>query len=157
MDETEAGPGFAAIQVSRIVDLPGGFAELVALSLEEDFRALVRMDVEWRSGRNRFDAAGEAMFEARAGVQLAGICGLNRDPYTTMPGCGRVRHLYVDPVFRRRGIGRALVTRVLAAGPPAFVRVRLRTDRAEADAFYRTLGFCVVDGTPDVTHEILVG
>jgi GNAT superfamily N-acetyltransferase len=142
--------------ITRVVHLPPDVDELVALSLGEQFRALARMRAAWADGSNRFDARGEALFEAREDGRLVGICGLNRDPYTTMPQVGRVRHLYVHPEWRRQGIGRALLRHVLEQAGQAFSRVRLRTLRPDADAFYRALGFAAVDGAPDVTHEIVL-
>jgi hypothetical protein len=36
---------------------------------------------------------GEALFVARVGERVVGVCGLNVDPYTAEPRVGRVRHL----------------------------------------------------------------
>ncbi len=141
------------VRIERITDLPGDFDRIVYLALQEMFGALRRMREEWDSGLNRFDRAGEAVFAAGAGSRLVGICGLNRDPYARSPGIGRVRHLYVDPAFRRRGIGRQLVSTVIDCAGLSFDRVRLRTSRADADLFYVALGFRRVEGEPDVTHE----
>jgi GNAT superfamily N-acetyltransferase len=94
--------------------------------------------------------------EARVGARLVGVCGLNRDPYIQSPTLGRVRHLYVAPAFRRRGIGRLLVTKILECARPSFSRVRLRTSSAEADQFYRSLGFHHVEGEREATHAIEV-
>src|SRR5262249_34136913 len=113
-----------------------------------------RMRDDWDAGSNRFDRPGEILFEARVGVRLVGICGLNRDPYVHSSGVGRVRHLYVDPEFRRRGVGRALVSRIVECASPNFVRLRLRTWRGDADLFYVALGFRRVVGAPEVTHEM---
>jgi GNAT superfamily N-acetyltransferase len=140
------------VQIARITELPDDFEVLVSLSLREDFAAMERMRDEWRSGENRFDRPGEAVFEARAGGRLVGACGLNRDPYLPDASVGRVRHLYVDPEFRRRGVGRALVARVLEHAGQHFARVRLRTLREDADLFYVALGFRRTTAEADATH-----
>jgi GNAT superfamily N-acetyltransferase len=141
-------------RLERITELPHDFGDVVRLSLREEFRAMQRMRVEWNSGANRFDGPGEVLFEARAGSRLVGICGLNRDPYATSPEIGRVRHLYVDPEFRRRGVGRLLVSKIVEAAMRTFSRLRLRTLRADADRFYVAIGFSRIAGEPDATHEL---
>jgi GNAT superfamily N-acetyltransferase len=143
------------VRLARITELPADFADLVTLSLREDFGAMQRMRENWDSGANRFDRPGEVVYEARVGPRLVGVCGLNRDPYTTSPGIGRVRHLYVDPEFRRRGVGRSLVSTIVECARPHFSRVRLRTLRDDAARFYLALGFRSVEGEPEVTHDLL--
>ncbi len=51
-----------------------------------------------------------------------------------------VHHLYVEPAFKGRGIGRALLARAVAlAGGRASLKCQLRN--ADALAFYRRLGW----------------
>jgi GNAT superfamily N-acetyltransferase len=140
--------------VARISGLPDDFDALVALSLREQFPAMQRMREQFESGENRFDRPGEALFEARDGARLVGACGLNRDPYTNDASVGRVRHLYVDPAFRRRGVGRLLVAQVLEHAAKHFERVRLRTLREDASRFYLALGFRQTEAEPDATHAL---
>jgi GNAT superfamily N-acetyltransferase len=143
-----------SIRLKAIVELPEDFARLVELSLREDFLALQRMRENWNAGLNRFNAPGEVLFGARVGSRLIGICGLNRDPYAKSSGIGRVRHLYVDPEYRRHGVGRALVAQVIECAKCSFSHLRLRTLRADADMFYVALGFLRMPGAKDVTHEL---
>jgi ribosomal protein S18 acetylase RimI-like enzyme len=131
-------------------------AILVALSEGEGYTFLMRLEDEWRTGSNRFDAAGENLFVARMGDNVVGVCGLNIDPYAGDPGVGRVRHLYVAPPFRRQGVGSALVERtVLQARAAAFERLRLRTSNQAAAAFYEACGFRR-GGGPSWTHELVL-
>ena len=127
------------LRIERIAELPRDFGELVALSLREDFAAMQRMREDWDSGTNRFDRPGEVLYEARVGARLVGICGLNRDPYEQADDVGRLRHLYVDPKFRRRGVGRLLVSTIVKVAFCCFVRVRLRTLRNECRVFMRPI------------------
>lgn len=143
------------LRIERITVLPADLGDLIRLSLRDDFRALQRMREDWVSGSNRFDRPGEALFEARVGSRLIGLCGLNRDPYMQAPKVGRVRHLYVHPDFRRRGVGRLLVSKIVECASRSFVRVRLRTSGADADQFYVAIGFRRVVGEPNATHEML--
>lgn len=142
------------LRIERIIELPEDFGDIVALSLREEFGAMQRMREDWDSGVNRFDGAGEVLFAVRVGPRLVGICGLNRDPYAQSSEIGRVRHLYVDPEFRRRGIGGLLVSKIVECASRSFSRIRLRTLRADAAQFYLALGFRSVVGEPNVTHEM---
>ncbi len=142
------------ISVTRIAELPAEFDLLVDASLREGFRFLRRLDEEWKSGVNRFAAPDEALFCAWHKRRLVGVCGLNRDPYCADPAVGRVRHLYVDPGYRRRGIGRELVRHVISAARERFRILRLRTDTAEGDLFYGALGFTPTPQARDATHEM---
>ena len=139
------------IMVQRIESLDEGLlAPLVKQSVAEGYRHLERLVEDWKSGTNRFDRENEALFvatyadaapvkqavdqlkpdqpgthRARSEVVWVGIVGVNVDPYLDDPSIGRVRRLYVDPAFRRAGVGRKLVERVLdhaqRQGPLGFV------------------------------------
>jgi GNAT superfamily N-acetyltransferase len=145
------------VEVKRMAGLPPGLDDLVRAASGEGFGALQRLRDEWDSGANRFDRPGEVLLEARVGALLAGVCGLNRDPHAGSPDIGRVRRLYVEPAFRRRGVGRLLVAEIIRFAPPLFSRLRLRTRRDDADRFYLALGFRPVVGDPDATHELALG
>jgi len=100
-----------------------------------------RLRDEYASHTNRFDRPGELLLAARMDGRFAGICGLNIDPFAPVPGVGRLRRLYVARAARRFGVGSLLVRRLLAHAAPHFTHVRLRTDSADAAAFYMRLGF----------------
>ena len=140
--------------VTRIDALPAGLEDLIENALAEDFRAIARLRTEWDQGENRFDAPGEALFEARVGDRLVGICGLNVDPFEQDPSVGRVRRFYVAPDARRQGVGRALIEAAIDAAQGRFRVLQLRTRDAVADAFYQSLGFEPEAGRAHVTHGL---
>ncbi|MDX1439587.1 MAG: GNAT family N-acetyltransferase [Rubricoccaceae bacterium] len=140
------------IRIKRVYKLPAGFDELVAESVTEGCRFLVRLRSEFNSGLNRFAKRGEQLLVARIGDSIVGVCGLNRDPYTPDCGVGRVRHLYVLSKYRRRGVARALVSHVVLAADGVFKALRLRTDSNVADRFYQAMGFVRSDVDPTATH-----
>ena len=113
------------------------------------FGFVERLVVDGHQGVNRFDGPGACLLGAFAGETLVGIGGLNRDPYAADSGTGRLRHLYVLEAWRGRGVGSALVDRLLAAAQGRFTRVRLRTEQA-AD-FYVGHGFGP-SAEADATH-----
>lgn len=144
----------AQLMISILQAWPSEADALVTSALGEKFPALLRLREGWLEGSNRFAGEGEALFAARLGSDLVGLCGINRDPFTTAEGVGRLRRLYVSPACRRRGVGRALVMAALAHAKAHFRTVRLRTDRTDANTFYLALGFDCTRGDPDATHEI---
>lgn len=139
--------------VRVVTQLPPSIAELVEVSLAEGFGAIRRLCEAWEAGTNRFARPGEALLEARIGSRLVAVCGLNVDPYLDDPRVGRLRHLYVHPDARRRGIATQLVDRIIVMATGRFDRLRLRTDRPDADAFYRSRGFKPLAASPDATHQ----
>ncbi len=144
----------ASVSVDHVRELPAEFNQLVVASVHENFRFLERLRSEWETGDNRFINPGEAFFVARVEGRLAGVCGLNRDPYSPNAGVGRLRRLYVLPEFRRQGVARCLVWRAMSVAREHYVSVRLRTDNAEASRFYQELGFSAAPSTFEATHEL---
>jgi GNAT superfamily N-acetyltransferase len=144
--------------IERLQDLQvTGLAPLVAESEQAGYRFVRRFVEEWDSGANRFDRPGEALFVARIGEQVVGVCGLNADPYVGEPRVGRVRRMYVRSDCRRCRIGRHLVLEVVRAAAGVFDRLRLRTVNPEAARFYERLGFRACSGEADCTHVLELG
>src|SRR5687767_6647518 len=142
------------MNVVQVLELPADLDILARSAAAEGFHFLTRLRREWQEGRNRFTLPGEALFEARDGGLLLGVCGLNRDPYQHDAKVGRVRHLYVLPEARRRAVGRLLVERVKREAQPWFRVLRVRTSTEEGDLFYRALGFAPTAGDPEATHRL---
>jgi GNAT superfamily N-acetyltransferase len=130
------------IEIREERELPSGITRLVEIGLEEGLAFTGRFVAEWKSGRNRFDRPGEVSLFAYLEGSLVGFGGLNRDPYQDRPSVGRVRHVYVEPAARGRGVGTALVRELVRRAAPAFATLRLAT--REAAPFYEQLGFARV-------------
>jgi GNAT superfamily N-acetyltransferase len=146
------------VLVERLVDLPTrDVAPLIVESELEALQFVRRLAEEWAAGRNRFDGPGEALFGAREGGRLVGVCGLNIDPYLASPVIGRVRHLYVLAAHRRRGVGRRLVGAVVAAARGPFATLRLSTSDPAAARLYEALGFHRREGDTHCTHRLDLG
>lgn len=147
-------------RIERLVELPAAdLAPLIVESEQAGLRFVSRLAEEWESGRNRFDRPGEVLFGALTDEGLVGVCGLNVDPYAGEPRVGRVRHLYVLTVHRRRGVGRQLVGAVVAAARGPFAALRLSTVNPQAVRLYEMLGFRRRAGDARCTHamEIVAG
>jgi GNAT superfamily N-acetyltransferase len=144
--------------IERVIGPPAGaLAALLAESEREGSRFVRRIVDEWAAGTNRFDRPGEALFTARLGDRLIGVCGLNVDPYAAAQNVGRVRRLYVLSAYRRLGAGRQLVLAVLAAARGRFDVVRLRTTNPAAARLYERLGFRPGPDPLDATHVLELG
>lgn len=125
---------------------------LVAKSLDEGFTFIERLVHEYQSGENRFDKSGEILYGAFDGTTIIAIGGLNIDPYAKDAAIGRVRHLYVLPEWRKRGVGKALVKRIIEAARGHFQHLRLRTFNEEAALFYLRIGFQATPDSESATH-----
>jgi GNAT superfamily N-acetyltransferase len=119
---------------------------------EEGVGFVQRCVEDWVRAKDRFDRPGECLLGVWCG-ELAAMGGINVDPYTSEAGVGRLRHIYVRPAFRRRGIARALVEHLLARAPAHFLRVRLRTSNPDAARLYAALGLRPVE-EPQATHTM---
>jgi ribosomal protein S18 acetylase RimI-like enzyme len=141
------------VEIARLSELPlEALDELIAESERAGLGFMRRLADEWARGANRFDRPGEVLFAARVGGRLAGVCGLNVDPYGGQGSIGRVRHLYVLAGYRRRGIGQRLAEEVIEAARGRFVRLHLRTTNPAAARLYERLGFRDAGGRSDCSH-----
>jgi GNAT superfamily N-acetyltransferase len=128
--------------IERLTHLtPEHLAAPIAESEAHGLHFVRRLADEWASGANRFDRPGEALFAVRDAADIVGVAGLNVDPYTTEPGTGRVRHVYVMAAHRRRGLGAVLVGEIIAAARGHFHTLRLSTSNPDAARLYERLGF----------------
>lgn len=125
---------------------------LIEAGRKEGFRFLERLRSELAQGVCPFDGPGETFFGAFANGVLIGIGGLTRDPYTTAARIGRVRHVYVLPDQRRRGVGRGIVEAVEQHANEYFDILRLRTDTVAGANFYQRLGFRRCTSAGSATH-----
>lgn len=133
-----------------------GFPALARQAASEGHDFLLRAEEEWQAGIDRFDRDGESLLGAYAGGRLIGLAGLNRDPYAADPAIGRLRHVYVDPGWRRQGIAKALIAEALARGRAHFAVIRLRSRNPAAAALYEALGFVRLETVEDATHALLL-
>lgn len=141
------------MQIKPITELPKSFARLELESKAQGFNFLEKMNLEWKSGKNRFAQPGEILLGAFKDGNLIGIGGVNIDPYLDDKTIGRIRHLYVLKEFRRAGMGKAIMDELINQSKLKFKQLRLRTDTKEAAIFYEFLGFAPI--TNDSASHIL--
>ncbi|MBA1144399.1 GNAT family N-acetyltransferase [Mesorhizobium neociceri] len=150
-----AGSPDVGYVLKRLRPTAPAFVALKEESRLEGYWMLVRLADSWSGGRNKFLKRGEALFGAWHGRELAGVCGLNIDPYFEGRGHGRVRHLFVSARHRRSGLGRMLVETVIDRARHHFAVLNTRAPQ-EAFGFYERLGFQPVVGEEFVTHRMML-
>lgn len=133
---------------------PAVLAELAADAEADGWRMVSRLIAEWADGRNRFTTPGERAYIAvDPDGRAVAVCGLNVDPFASDPTTGRIRRLYVARTHRRRGIASTLMQKLLVDAIGHFRMLHLRTDSADASAFYEAIGFARVADDPNCTHR----
>jgi len=126
--------------------------DLSRVAEAEGFRFVTRFADECANGSVQLDAPGEYFYGVFENDDLVALGGVTPDPYVGDASVGRVRHVFVRPEFRARGVGRMLVDRLEARAQNRYTRLRLRTDRAAAAAFYERLGYRAISNDT-ATHE----
>ncbi|TAL37714.1 MAG: GNAT family N-acetyltransferase [Alphaproteobacteria bacterium] len=132
---------------------PAQFALLLKKSRSEGLNLILRLTENWESGTNRFNKPGEAFFAAEHEGRYLAVGGRSLDPYLKDPSVLRVRHVYVLPEWRRLGIAKKLMEKIMDVPEGPFRKLTLRTLNPGARKFYEHLGFNYV-GEGDVTHEL---
>jgi len=141
--------------IDRITPATDGFSALLNESMRFQLNMLHRLQTNWLSGHNRFEAAGEKLLGVFCDGLLIGICGLNRDPYVLQPRTGRIRHLYVSLKWRRMNTGRLLLNSVIQDAGRYFDCLNTNAP-CSAFAFYERAGFVRAVGISNVTHQLFL-
>jgi GNAT superfamily N-acetyltransferase len=118
--------------------LPPGFETMRAEARAEGYHFLDRLAADWASGTMRFEREGEVLLAAYSAAALAGVGGLTFDPI--VEGALRMRRFYVRPLFRRRGIGRAIAAALLDHGLRRVGEITLNA-AAGSVRFWEGIGF----------------
>lgn len=132
---------------------PIGFAQLRAEAEAEGYEHIEHLVHDWEEGRIRFRLEGEGLFAVLLADRFAGIGGITHDPDLPYTEALRVRRVYVRPEYRREGVGRALVRRIIEHGlrhAPALV---VNAGNPGAAAFFEACGFRPVED-PGHTHRL---
>jgi GNAT superfamily N-acetyltransferase len=106
-----------------------------------DIAALLEGDMQHL---DKFMPPGGRLLLAYDDERLAGIACLK----PLAPGIGEIKRMYIRPASRRRGLGRALLQRLLEEAPQiGYERVRLDSAAFmhEAHQLYRAMGFREID------------
>ncbi|WP_100407691.1 GNAT family N-acetyltransferase [Bacillus solitudinis] len=128
---------------------------LVKQSKEEGFRFVERLVNDYKNGTNTFNNWGEAIFGVfNEKGEMVAIGGLNKDPYSNKQYIGRLRRFYVSKEYRRKGIGRLLLKRIIDEAKKYYKILVLHTDTKQADNFYTSFGFSKENLYQNTTHYV---
>ena len=142
----KAGPQMSdPNRIRQLLALPPEVETLRSEAIRQDFGFMDRLVADWVNRTNTFNRPGECLLGAFVAERLIGVGGLNVDPYLPRTNVGRLRHVYVLDDWRKQGVGRLLVDRLLDEARRSFGKVRLRTDTDRAAAFYVHCGFSPVN------------
>ncbi len=136
--------------ITRLTD--DSIQPLIEASKSEGYTFVQSLWDDYQSGVNRFNGYGAVLLGAYQDEQTVAVGGIHVDPYAGLTTIGRIRHVYVLPAYRRRGIGQALVHALIAHASGHFTIITLRTLTDHGRAFYTALGFSVEPRFADSTH-----
>jgi GNAT superfamily N-acetyltransferase len=145
------------MQILRVDDrLPPGLEGLAQAAAAEGVRNVRRLIENWESGAQRFDQDGAALFAAVDGETVAAIGGVRRETDTDESAM-RMHRFYVDPSYRRLGLGSRLAREVMthALSHASVLTCNARASAAAAP-FWEALGFAKADGI-SYTHIFRAG
>jgi GNAT superfamily N-acetyltransferase len=129
-------------------------APLLEESIFEGHRHIERLVREYKDGVNRFERTGEILYSASLNGEVLAVCGLNRNPYSTSLVIGRVRRLYVLKRYRRKGIAKKLMGKIIEQAKNNYKVLVLFTDNPVAEKFYLGIGFTISYTHPKSSHYL---
>jgi GNAT superfamily N-acetyltransferase len=143
-------------KVKQIKDLSyDDLNQMVKESKEDGFRFLERLVNDYKNGTNNFNMPGESLYGVfnKEDVLIA-IGGLNIDPFSNEQKIGRLRRFYVSKDYRRNGLGRLLLKKIICDAKNYYKVLVLHTDTEQADKFYNSFGFLKENIYPKATHYL---
>ena len=143
-------------ELKRVKDLLNlDLTSLLTESQKEGFLFLERLINDYKNRTNTFSKPGEFLYGVfnQEGLIIA-IGGINKDPFSTNERIGRLRRFYVSKDYRRIGVGRSLVTRILKDSSEHYENIVLYTDTEHANKFYTSLGFIKDNSISKSTHSL---
>jgi ribosomal protein S18 acetylase RimI-like enzyme len=130
---------FKDVRLRALTDSPTAFCSTYAKELQFP-------DEEWMKRSVRWSSEGSAGFLAMNGEVGCGIVG----SYEENAQCAQVISMWVDPGFRRAGVGKALIDAVVDWAASRAVRelkLMVTSVNPGAIAFYESLGFSITGKT----------
>jgi N-acetylglutamate synthase-like GNAT family acetyltransferase len=128
---------------------------LVEESKEEGFQFLEKLVKEYKNGTNTFQKQGESLYGVfNHNNLLVAIGGLNIHPFSNEEKVGRLRRFYISKYYRRRGLGRKLLTEIISEAKKHFTILVLYTNTEEASDFYLSCGFTKENRFAKTTHYL---
>ena len=138
---------FKAVRLRALHDSPKAFGSTYA-------RESLLSEEEWLQRSRRWNTEGSIGYIAFDREQPCGLVACYSEEEN--PGSGHVISMWVDPGYRRAGIGRALIEALSAWAPSQSLRqLRLMVTSVNSGAieFYRRLGFRMTGRTEPYPND----
>lgn len=117
------------MEIKAILDLDLTALEiLISSSEKEGFNFVSRLKNDWKNNTNRFNKTNEKLYTISINNLLIGIGGINNNPYNEDRNVGRIRHFYILPKYRQKGIGKHFIQFLLEENRMKYETLSLRTD-----------------------------
>lgn len=140
-------------QIVRLTDtLPDDFEALREEAAAENYAFLDRLAAEVRHGDYATEADLPVLLGAFCDGAFAAVGGITRDPYDPAPDLLRLRHVYVRPGFRGRGLGGVIASALIQQGFALAPRLSLRAADERAARFWDQQGFARDDSDAIRSH-----
>lgn len=140
-----------SVSVARLHVLPPDFGCLRDAAHAEGYQFLDRLAARWRNGAYDNDDQ-TSVLAVVSDKQTLAIGAQTYDEYDPDPEHRRIRHFYVLPDARRRGVGRLLANALTQSAFAVAPRLHLRATHALSMAFWDAMAFTRVART-DRSHE----
>ena len=142
------------ITIRQAEQLPAQIENIAALAQHEGHVFIHRLIEEYRSGKNRFDQAGEQLLLAYDGDKLIACGGLNQQwgDAGVEERIGRVRRFYVHPQYRQHGVGKQLLFELEKGAKKHFSALCLNTENKFAAKFYQKQNYVFVENHPNYNY-----
>jgi len=144
--------------IKKITDIrSAGLDQILTESQKNGYGMIERLITEWESGATDFSGENEAYFAYEKHGEVLGVGGINEEPYLRIKEYGRMRHLYVLKKWRRKGVGREIVSATIEFAKDHYNLMTLMTPKdGSADVFYESLGFKKCDSLERVSHTLIL-
>jgi ribosomal protein S18 acetylase RimI-like enzyme len=133
---TRAGaPAWRALRLEALKNHP--------LAFMSSYEEAVKRDLAFFAERIPEPDGADVLFGVYVEGELCGCAGFGREPGEKERHKGFMWGVYLQPALRGRGLGKALVERLLdhARGQVALVRCSVTTENTAACELYRRMGF----------------
>jgi ribosomal protein S18 acetylase RimI-like enzyme len=128
-------PAWRALRLEALKNHP--------LAFMSSYEEAVKRDLSFFAERIPEPGGADVLFGVYVGDELCGCAGFGREPGEKEKHKGFMWGVYLRPELRGRGVGEALVGRLLdhARGQVALLRCSVTTENTAACELYRRMGF----------------
>jgi GNAT superfamily N-acetyltransferase len=142
------------LKIVKTEQLPTKITMLARLAQQEANTVIEKLISEYQSGENCFAGENEFLLCAYDGTRLIGCGGLNQQcsELGIEARIGRIRRFYVDPAYRRYGIGKQILAQLEQLAREHYSALCLQTETKLAAHFYQKQNYVAVESHPNYNY-----